>query len=129
MNFHGRFGAVAGLRQHGADERDVFVHGGILDDAIALTNSLRDGGAELLLLFVGNLQIVHLLCPFQDRAELACGAAGDAALARRRQQRGSRTAIPTLRAIVRMFRTPEPSAARWPTFPYRPEGYRHSARR
>ena len=72
------------LGQHGADERDVLVHGRVLHHAEARADLQADVGAELDFLFLGDVQVVELLLallgllqPFADAAELREGGRAD----------------------------------------------------
>src|SRR6185436_4770060 len=72
----GKLRPLAVLRQHVADERHVLVDRRILDDAVALPNLLADGCADLLLVLVGDLQIVELLRFLQHGADLTSRPGG-----------------------------------------------------
>ena len=82
----GKLRPLAVLRQHAADERHVLVDRRILDDAVTLPDLLADGRADLLLVFVGDLQIVELLRLLQDRADLPGRASSRPGRRNRRRQ-------------------------------------------
>jgi len=59
---------VRGERQ--PDQLDVLMNGGILHDAVTRADLLADAGADFLLVFVADLEVVHLLGLLEDRAQL-----------------------------------------------------------
>ncbi len=71
MNRHGRFGRVLACASTRADQRDVFVDGRVLHDAVPLPNPLADRLAQLGLFLVGHLNVAHLLRALQHRPQLA----------------------------------------------------------
>ena len=71
MKVHGQAGPRARLRQRGADERHVAVHGRVLHDAVAGADLLADLGAELLLLGLGDLDVAHVVGLLDGAADAA----------------------------------------------------------
>ncbi len=60
-------------RERQPDQLDVLMNGGILHDAVPRADLLADARADLLLVFVADLEVVHLLGLLEDRAQLPGG--------------------------------------------------------